>query len=79
MYHYRIVKDTWNGFEAQCWVWWFPFWRMCFGCNTSDSMERAEQIAMFHKTGLSRWGYSRAELKEQMKVGTVLKHLGTME
>ena len=40
---YRVVTDRYNGFEAQVQFWWFPFmWFQIGGCNTHNSIERAE-------------------------------------
>lgn len=52
---YRVVQDTYCGFEAQVKFWWFPiFWfQLCgsghgIGVNTSPSLLRAEQLCRFH-------------------------------
>lgn len=42
---YRVVSDSYAGFECQVWRWWFPFWvQMTKGnglCNTHGSLEDA--------------------------------------
>lgn len=44
---YRIVTDDFLGFEAQKWVWWWPFW-ICMNDmgnpNSHVSVEQAEQF-----------------------------------
>ena len=40
---YRIVKDSFAGYEAQKLYWWFPFvWWQIGGINTFSSVEKAE-------------------------------------
>jgi hypothetical protein len=44
---YRIVPDTYSGWEVQSKRWWFPFWIQCLdlngGCgNTHRSVEDAK-------------------------------------
>ena len=39
---YRIVRDSYAGYEVQVWRWWFPFWRQVGFCNTHPTPERAE-------------------------------------
>lgn len=51
---YRVITDSYNGFEAQVKYWYFPFmWfeiRKDFGiCNSSFSVERAEKVIEWHK------------------------------
>ena len=36
----RVVTDMYNGYEAQMWRIWFPFWVM-IGINTFPTLERA--------------------------------------
>lgn len=52
---YRVVQDTYCGFEAQVKFWWFPiFWfQLCgsgrgIGVNTSTTLPRAEQLCRVH-------------------------------
>lgn len=45
---YRIVHDRYLGFETQFRPWWCPWWFMCFGVNTSGTLERAREIARNH-------------------------------
>lgn len=48
---YRIVTDSYLGFEVQIKRWWFPFWVQCggfTGCNTHMSIEAAEAYARRH-------------------------------
>lgn len=48
---YRIVRDSWLGFEVQIWRWWWPFWTDHFNgkiTNTFATVDRAEE---FIKTG----------------------------
>ena len=53
---YRIVADTWLGFEAQFRWSWFPFWMQCYGSNTSSTLAGAEDILRRHFRGLTRNG-----------------------
>jgi hypothetical protein len=46
---YRIVKDNYDGFEAQFKRWWMPFYMQCFGVNTSPTLEKAKYIIYRHK------------------------------
>jgi len=47
---YRVVKDNYNGFEAQVWRWWFPFWIECFFSNTSGTLDDAKEVIEAHKS-----------------------------
>lgn len=40
---YRIVTDSYCGYEVQYKYPWFPFWLQVAGCNTHASVEEAEQ------------------------------------
>jgi hypothetical protein len=56
MAQYRIVRDTYNGYEVQVRRWWFPFWVQLGFSNTHTSIERAEawaEAAM--KKEVKRW------------------------
>jgi hypothetical protein len=50
---YRVVRDSWLGYEAQFQTWWCP-WRQCshddggWGINTSRTPERARQVCVNH-------------------------------
>ena len=43
---FRIVRDTYSGYEAQIWRPWFPFWIQMStrtrGANTHSTIEAAE-------------------------------------
>lgn len=45
---YRIVKDTFSGFEVQKKLWWYPFWFQIgkgpYPVNTNSSVERAKEL-----------------------------------
>lgn len=41
--------DKYNGYTAQVWRVWFPFWADCFGCNTTTTVEKARFIIDCHK------------------------------
>lgn len=52
---YRVVQDTYCGFEAQVKFWWFPvYWfQLCksgrgLGVNTSYSLLSAEKLCQVH-------------------------------
>ena len=46
---YRIVTDSYNGYEAQKRYWWSPFWiQMGNPCNTHSSVESAEAYVKRH-------------------------------
>jgi hypothetical protein len=42
MTQYRIVRDTYAGYEVQVRRWWFPLWVPLGFSNTHTSIERAE-------------------------------------
>lgn len=46
---YRIVRDSYLGFEAQFRPWWFPLWMQCFGCNTRTSLDASRKVAELHR------------------------------
>lgn len=53
---YRIVTDTYCGYEVQVKKWWFPFcWVQCGegtdGTNTHSSIEDAEKYAKEYAAG----------------------------
>jgi hypothetical protein len=41
---YRIVRDNYNGYEAQKWTIYWPFWGMVGFCNTLPNVEAAERL-----------------------------------
>jgi hypothetical protein len=45
---YRVVRDSYNGYEAQFRPWWSPIWFQCFGTNTEPSLERSLQVCKLH-------------------------------
>jgi hypothetical protein len=53
MSYYRIVTDTYSGYEVQIWRWWWPFWVMA-GANTHPSLDRAEAWARKYSRGVVR-------------------------
>lgn len=51
---YRIVADTYCGYEVQYKLPWWPFWLQCgsdggWGTNTHGSLEKAEAFAVYHQ------------------------------
>lgn len=48
---YRIVRDSYNGFEVQWRRWWWPFWWQCGFTNSHISVEAAERYAAYHAQG----------------------------
>lgn len=42
---YRIVRDSYNGYEVQHKYWWLPFWIQSDFTNTHTSVEAAERWA----------------------------------
>lgn len=48
---YRIVRDTWAGYEVQIRRWWWPFWMQAGFSNTHGSLEAAERWAAAHAQG----------------------------
>lgn len=40
---YRVVGDSYCGFEVQIKRWWFPFWLQA-GTNTHPSLESAKRM-----------------------------------
>jgi hypothetical protein len=48
MSEYRVVRDTYCGYEVQIRKWWhWPLW-FAIGVNTHTSLERAEAFAKAH-------------------------------
>lgn len=41
---YRVVRDSYCGYEAQFRYWWMPFYLMVGMCNTSRTVEQAERL-----------------------------------
>lgn len=39
---YRVVRDSYAGFEVQTWRWWLPFW-LCIPLNTHRSIDKAKE------------------------------------
>jgi len=55
---YRIVTDSYCGYEVQKWRIWFPFWIQCHsrGCvNTHVSVEKAKEFIEWHKKNNVVW------------------------
>lgn len=53
---YRVVRDQYSGFEAQCRVWWWPFWtQMGWGGNTHSTLEKAQNYCMENGRVLSHY------------------------
>lgn len=55
---YRVVTDTYLGYEAQVKFWWFPIkWWMIsrsgrgVGINTNRTLEDAELLCRMHRSG----------------------------
>lgn len=46
---YRIVKDSYLGYEVQVKYRWWPFWIMIDGGNTYSSVEHAKAAIKQHK------------------------------
>ena len=44
MTKYRIVTDSYLGYEVQEWRWFWPFWMQTNGVNTQTSIESAEAL-----------------------------------
>ena len=56
---YRIVTDTFCGYEAQYKLWWFPFWLQCFYVNSKYTLDDSILVANYHKKGLTYTGKSK--------------------
>ena len=54
---YRIVLDTYSGFEAQYRPWWSPCYLQIGGTNTSSSLADARKIVDRHKYHVIWQGY----------------------
>ena len=52
---YRIVRDSFAGYEVQRRVWWWPFWRQCGFTNTHKTLEGAERYAEEHAQGCVKY------------------------
>lgn len=46
---YRIVRDSYCGYEAQVKRWWFPIWMQIYGCNTETTIDKAKVWIERHK------------------------------
>lgn len=46
---YRIVIDSYAGYEAQVKRWWFPVWMQIDGINTSSTLDKAKEWINCHK------------------------------
>ena len=51
---YRIVRDTYSGYEMQYRTWWWPFWSMP-RCNTFRSIELAQEWAEGHACSVVKY------------------------
>lgn len=40
---YRIVKDSFSGYECQGWKLWYPFWVQMGGVNTHKNIDDAKE------------------------------------
>lgn len=54
---YRIVTDTYSGFEVQIKYWWWPFWVQIpktrgGRTNTNCTIQEARYLAHKHKMGI---------------------------
>ena len=51
---YRVIEDSFAGYESQYRPWWYPAWSQCSrdhggsGVNTSPSIEKAKQLCANH-------------------------------
>lgn len=52
---YRIVTDSYCGYEVQKWRIWFPFWMECSWANTHRSIESAQKFVELHKKNNVVW------------------------
>ena len=46
---FRIVGDSFAGYECQIWRLWWPFWTQMDWVNTHGSIERAKKYIENHK------------------------------
>lgn len=51
MAKYRIVTDSYLGYEVQVWRWWLPVWVQAGFSNTHSTIDRAKQFAERHAKG----------------------------
>lgn len=49
----RIIRDRYNGYEAQSRYLWWPIWGMWMGINTKTTAEEAEQWARNRESPLA--------------------------
>jgi hypothetical protein len=52
---YRIVHDSYAGYEVQWRYSWMPFWVQADTSNTFQSVERAEEFAKKHAGGVVKF------------------------
>jgi len=50
---YRIVTDSFAGYECQKWRLWFPIWTQMGFCNTHSTLERAVKYINTNKVILT--------------------------
>lgn len=70
---YRVVRDSYLGYEAQVKYWWFPFiWFQMDRVNTHSSFERAADYirnrATIQKWKRNVYPYSRNNITGKEKV-----------
>lgn len=46
---FRIVSDSWSGYEVQYKVWFWPFWIQCDMTNTSSTLQEAKEKLDYFK------------------------------
>lgn len=54
MSYYRIVRDSFCGYEVQSWRWWFPIWIQGF-INTHATIKAAEEYAKSPRTKVVKY------------------------
>ncbi len=57
---YRIVRDSYSGYEVQVREWWWPFWKQFGGTNTHRTLNAAKD---YMKKGATRVVYGPLTLR----------------
>ena len=61
MAQYRIVRDTYNGYEVQVRRWWFPVWVQLGFCNTPALKEQRRGRKAQQKRKLNGCGLTQSQ------------------
>lgn len=69
MIKYRIVTDTYCGYEVQAKVWYWPFWYQVNFTNTHRTIEKAEEYAKQHAEG--KFCLFKRHVVKELEIGEI--------